>query len=536
MRKLMTFRGKSPRERGFVLMVMVFGMMLILSTVGLGVDAGVAYVVRTRLQAAVDASALAAARSLNTSLTTAQQISDASAVGTNFFNGNFPPAIFNTASSTVGISSAYGTTSSTLNTFYITADGATMAPTYFMKLFSQNRFRVTARATASRRDINVILVLDRSGSMNTTQAGTGQTACTIMKNSASSFVDLFSNNRDTLGLVVFNIGSSVAFAPASNFNAGMKAAISSLSCAGGTSPSNGLNRAYSQLQALGNPGKLNVIVLFTDGQANALTADFPVKMQSDTRYSAPNGSSPTTVAASPCKDAAGKVYGQAGWNPFKIGDANAGATNNTMRGAMAPGGNPDATGWTYGLFSYNDIAESNLLPSSTACAQTTASGLSGLSYARQDIAYIPATDFFGNATQGYRTDYDFTTGVRTSGQDTFASGHPYAGEIRPDSPRAMYNAGFNTTEDQGVRIRNDSTLNPMICTIGLGGNAGLPADAEMLIRLANVASGVSSTGTTINNTIYDSSRPSGNYVYAPTASQLSSAFMQVASFVAELAY
>jgi Flp pilus assembly protein TadG len=529
-------RGKSRRERGFVLVVMVFGMMLILSTVGLGVDAGVAYVARIRLQAAVDASALAAARSLNTSLTTSQQVSDAATVGTNFFNGNFPPGMFNTTSSAVAISSAYGTTSSTLNTFYITADGSTMAPTYFMKLFSHDRFKVTARATASRRDINVILVLDRSGSMNTTQAGTSQTACAIMKSSASAFVDLFSNNRDTLGLVAFNIGSSVAFAPSTDFNSGMKAAINALTCGGGTNTSNGLNRAYAQLQALNNPGKLNVIVLFTDGQANALTADFPVKMVSDTRYGIPNGTSNTTVAASPCQDAAGRVFGQAGWNPFKIGDPNAGSTDNTMRGAMAPGGNPDATGWTYGLFSYNDNAESNLIPSSTACAQTTASGLTGLSKSRQDIAYIPATDLYGNATQGYRTNYDFTTGVKTSGQDTFASGHPYAGQIRPDNPRAMYNAGYNAAENQGIAIRNDTTLNPMICTIGLGGNSGLAADSEMLIRMANVPSGLSPAGATITNGIYNSAKPSGNYVYAPSASQLSSAFAQVASFVAELAY
>lgn len=227
------------------------------------------------------------------------------------------------------------------------------------------------------------------------------------------------------------------------------------------------------------------------------------------------------------------MYGVPGWNPFAVGDPGAGSSPNTIRGTIAendPNGAPSATGYTSGPFNWTTTAQT-IVPNSGGCAYQYAYGYP---YAlRRDIAYIPNTDIYGNTTHGYRTDFDYWSQAHTSGQDSFPSG-PYSGKLRPDSIRTLFNAGYNTTESQGVTIRANNTLNPMIAAIGLGGNGSYPADAELLIRLANVPSGLDPSNNNITNTIYNSSRPQGIYVYSPSASQLANAFAQIASFLVEL--
>jgi hypothetical protein len=59
------FNLKSKKERGSILAVSTFGMLAFLLAVGLSVDIGHMYLVKTELQNAVDASALAGASALN---------------------------------------------------------------------------------------------------------------------------------------------------------------------------------------------------------------------------------------------------------------------------------------------------------------------------------------------------------------------------------------------------------------------------------------------------------------------------------------
>ena len=78
-------RGMVPRghrQRGMVMIVYTISMALIVLVLGLAIDGGVLYLIKGRLQAASDAGALAAARSLNLSLTPAQQDADAATAST----------------------------------------------------------------------------------------------------------------------------------------------------------------------------------------------------------------------------------------------------------------------------------------------------------------------------------------------------------------------------------------------------------------------------------------------------------------------
>ena len=494
------------QQRGIIILTFTVSLAFIILILGLAIDASLCYLIKGRLQSAADAAALAAARSLNLNQTQ-QQTADAQTASGNFFNADFPSGFLGTTTSTVTTTLVYGG-GNAQNTVSITAAAHVNAPAYFMRWLGYANVPVAANGTATRRDINLIMILDQSGSMTTTQPGTSQTACAIMKTSAASFVDMFSNNRDTMGLVVFNGANATAFAPSSNFNSGMKSAINNINCNGNTGTAGGLNRAYNELRTLNNPTKLNVIMLFTDGLAQSVAASFPIKRAADSRYG--DGASPYsntatlyTMPASSC--AVGLV---------------------TIAGGIEGGGSPTLTGASTGIFSNTNLSQPTVSGSGCSFAGST-------SRMRRDIAYIPDTDLYGNSTRGYRTHYDFTTNSFPAGQDIF-SGGAYANKLRPDMPQTIQNAAYNKAENQGITIRNDTTLNPMILTIGLGGNGAYPADSELLIRLANVPSGASPSGATIANTIYDYTRPQGYYVYSPDSVQLSAAFAKVASFLVQL--
>ena len=55
----------------------------------------------------------------------------------------------------------------------------------------------------------LMMVLDRSSSMTGIVAGTGQTACALVKTDAAAFVNYFAPGRDRLGLVVFGSAAYV---------------------------------------------------------------------------------------------------------------------------------------------------------------------------------------------------------------------------------------------------------------------------------------------------------------------------------------
>src|SRR6202012_4833763 len=116
---------------------------------------------------------------------------------------------------------------------------------------------------------------------------------------------------------------------------------------------------------------------------------------------------------------------------------------------------------------------------------------------RQDIAYMPTTDFYGNQTVGYTTVVG----------DYYTSG-PYSGQLRVDTPSAIQHAPPNAADSAASRIRADASFTPVIYSIGLGGTVTTgQVDPVFLNRVAN----------TLQSTSYNSSEAIGYYVYAPTA-------------------
>lgn len=476
------------RRRGFAIILTALMLTFIIPLVGLVIDVGIMYSIRARLSAACDAAALAAARSLAVGITLADQEAAARSRAETFFKANFPLGMMESSDRTVDIQ----VTEAANLTRTVTVKGSVAAPVYFMRMLGVPRSYVVAEGAASRRDVNVMLVMDRSGSLSA--AG----ACDDLESSAMAFAGMFANQRDRIGLITYGGTYKLDYAPTKYFKQSptLSSQIDKLhpgGCSGWTGSAQALWKGYEQLVNINEPGALNVLVFFTDGQPNTVTAEFNVKTQS----------TPESSAYSRCWDwTNNKRYSEAGWNPI----------NQKYQGYIAGGTwidglyNPEATAMP--------VAEERVFVTKPVGATGADKSYSddcryrGYSpYVVYDIAYYPLQDLYGNSMTGYK---DVTT---------YSSGHPYAGKIKIEA-KNIENAAVNAVDNAAARIRAkalNSSMPITIYVIGLGG-AGA-AEHELLKRIANAK----------DSTAFDDDAPTGLYLYAPSSAQLGTAFGQIAS-------
>ena len=499
-------REGNRRERGFVIPMTAALMVLLLPVVGLAIDAGVLYALKAKMSTAADAAAIAAARSLNVGLTLDAQRASAQAKAQAFFSANFRTGSWGTRNGSVTVE--VDESVSRTRTVKVTAQ--LDAPQYFIRFLGFNTSHILAIGKASRRDVNLIVVLDRSGSM--TDSVANGNACTTMKNASTNFVNMFAEGRDRLSLIGFGGSYYAAFGPATNFKTASPSIltqISAISCYGNTSTAMALWQAYQQLVTISEPGSLNLIVIFTDGYPNGVTANYPIRDQSDTssRYGYSDGyykwkasgtygpyiedttqtactstGASCSMEPSPCQDAAGNIWDRlktdtfsttryrrynSTWNTNWSPGSGVG-TAKTITGVLAQwaGDMYSVTnGDTAGLLQHVATSFSGSEPLVTTtnapgCAFNSSypgnNGGPKAQYIRRDVAYMPDTDIYGNSTiAGYKAVATYSSG-------------PWSGRKRVDVPMAVTGASFNAADNAASRIRNDTTLKPVIYAIGLG--------------------------------------------------------------------
>ena len=228
---LQRFRSSDAREKGFAMILTTIALTITIPVVGLGIDASLMYGIKARITSAADAAAISSARNLSVGLTIAQQESNALSTATRFFDANFPPGSFLTNTNRTITPSVAETA---YRTRTVTVDVTVTAPTLFMRYLNPNAVTVKTLGKASRRDVNVIMVLDRSGSM------TSNGGCPAMKAAASSFASRFANFRDRVGVVTFSTDYKVDFAlqnPPGDFqnsSTGIPAIANAINCTGAT--------------------------------------------------------------------------------------------------------------------------------------------------------------------------------------------------------------------------------------------------------------------------------------------------------------
>ena len=498
--------SSNKHERGASLILFTFlTVLVVIPMIGLAIDGSILFWTKAKLSAAVDAAALAAGRN---------PAADPNTIAAQYVNANFPPGWQGTTLSMPPPVVDFPQQS----TRRVTVNASVTVPAYFMGILGHKTSTVSAAAASSRRDANIILVLDRSGSM-------GGAACSTMKASAQTFVNYFADGRDRLGLVTFTAGANSDFpfpsatnpVPVTDFQTrsphNLNYYISQLVCGSNTNSAAALNLAYQEIQNLGAPAKasngaLNVIVFFTDGQPNGVTATFPIRDTADDRY----GSTDTGILKTPL---------DLGADPPKCGA-------NVLTGVIAQwSGGAVSTGTTVGLMQTTvPTTTANGCPGLSICNGDNvplipASGCTfndkGAAYMRRDIAYIPDKDLYGNPTIGYVTDPS----------DKVQTG-PYANgtNLRVDVPASVVHASLSTADAQAQAIIHDKLgYDPVIYVIGLGGAPDANVDFQTFLeRVANDP----------RSNIYDSSRPTGSFVFSPDYTQLAAAFQQVASQVLRL--
>jgi Flp pilus assembly protein TadG len=426
---MLTVKGNN--RRGSALLIVGLSMIVIVPAVGLAIDGADVYLVRVRLSQAVDAAALAGGRALVIGANDSAQTANAKTTATEYFNANFPAGFLGTTNVTVSPSVIENNTSHYRS---VVVTGSATAPVYFMGILKVTAPVIQISATATRRDVNCMLVLDRSYSMVMANA------IPDLQNAAALFVNnYFAPGRDNVGLLTFGGATYLAYPMSTNFLTGspnVPGLIGQLVGGGGTNTSQALSIAYQQLQALNKPGALNVIVLFTDGRPTAFTADFQSLLTKNT------GCDKTTSKLGFLT----VYFNTVTWVPV--------SSNGIFQAYDS---------------SITDASDTTIAPHSTGCAYYNNSA-----DVSQDVSAMPTQDYYGNSTNDGYESVDLT---------------------QIGTPTQVQAASVNAADSAGNRIRSDTTLYPVIMAIGLGGTDVYPPDPAFMQRLANTPTSTSFNST-----------------------------------------
>ncbi len=563
------FRSRpKKRESGMAVLLTVLTLPVVIGFTGLSIDAGVAYTIRGRLSAAMDAAALAAGRGLNLGSDVGSAQAAAISAATRFFNANFPAGYMQTDPATRTLTATFTQQQdghgNPTGVLIISVTGSVTAPTYFVQVLGIRSITIASTGTATRKAMVMSLVLDRSASMGSRDTAAGSipgsissssSSCESMVYSAIRFISNFTP-YDYVGMVSFDYTAHNDYPPSTNFKfggaAGVIQAIADIDCGNNTNTTAALELAYRQIQSINLPLAENVIVLFTDGVPNGVTADFPVRTSVDTRLG-PSGSTPTPPNSpsgnrTNCLDGAGTLTCVN--MPVACGNSPA-----TVHGVITQtcGFNVNSGG-RGGLYKAFDSDPNPSFPS--GCPR------SGMTMVNQTLAYIPDTDAFGNSTHGPWDGWLYQVNNKcapngtpiTSGNsacknlgdlwsnypgtgagapnNTFQSG-PYRFKFRPDLANTIGAVSMNTAVNEASKIRSDATYKIAIDTIYLQGNAGDPVDRQFLQLVSNQETILpiiyDAAAAPYPNPYYQASEQKGMYLATTSNLKLMQLFAQVAS-------
>jgi Flp pilus assembly protein TadG len=515
--------GTCGNESGVTLLVGIVSLLFIIPMVGLSIDTGILYAVKSRLQAAVDGASLAAARALSLGSTTDAQSASAKQNAVNWFYANFSNGNWGTSGTSMNTSS--------VNVFddphnahlrNVTVTASTNAPTYFMKWLGFNSVTVSASGNASRRDVVVMMVLDRSGSMQT--AG----VCGNMRTSAKIFTGQFAAGRDMIGLVSFSDNVTIHHAPSTDFQTQLgytnssgsgTGAIDTITCSGGTSTAQAISVAYNEIYKVNLPGALNVIMFETDGLPNTLTLSFW------------DGSRAGLASSSPCTDKNTKTiatgFKTTASLPAWAGVPSLGTGSYfTLQNYLVAGIYTADPSQSHTFDLANNYWSSNSYISSSS---TPNCYFNSYHSSTSDFAWWPAKDLWGNslspATNPYKT-------VTSDGSGHISNGSSWLN---------FHNAALNAADNAAYRARTNATIGVYFFGIGLGGSGTDTPDYILMQRMTNdpnpdnfnspakYQACASETGC-----VTYSNQNQGTFVFSSDASDLSRAFLSISSQILRL--
>ncbi|MYM35529.1 VWA domain-containing protein [Duganella sp. FT94W] len=249
------------------MVMVVISLVTLLAVVGLAFSAGLSYLVRSKLNAATDAAALAAARAISNGNNQSEQTANAKAAGQRFFAANFPPNYLMANATLNDIGVAFSGSEVT-----ITVSASATLPTVLFCGFASGVLTPSVLTETKRKDLDMVLVMDVSGSLAPSASN--------VRSSAITFLNQFNVTRDRVGLVRFAFGGIVddpIRQTARGFDrASMTNHIKAYTFSGATASAEGMYWARQQINSVPtanlNRSNLRVIVFFSDGTPNSIGA------------------------------------------------------------------------------------------------------------------------------------------------------------------------------------------------------------------------------------------------------------------------
>jgi len=256
------FQRQPQKQRGAVLVMVVLAMLVLLALVGLIVDGGLAYLVKARLNAAVDSAALAGARAVPAGKNESEQRASAIKAAATFFAANIPENYLLSRPKLLS-------TKVSFDKGQVTVDVHAEAPmpVSVMQLMGFTSLNPVAYAQTIRKDLDMAFVVDTSGSLSTSAAA--------VRASAKSFLNKFSVEQDRVGLIHFASGAIVdnpiIIGDRGFDRNAMVSKIDGFKFVGNTASVEGMWHARNELNKIPllSRSSLRVIVFFSDGAPTA---------------------------------------------------------------------------------------------------------------------------------------------------------------------------------------------------------------------------------------------------------------------------
>lgn len=262
------------KQKGQIFIMTALSLVVLIGSVGLAIDSGQGYMIKAKLNAAVDSAAVAAARAVTQGADQAAQRASAQQAAREFFAANYPAGY-------LGSTPTFPDPTVTFDQGKVTIDAAAsaVAPVSFMRVLGFNILNVNASSQTIRRDLDMAFVVDTSGSMNPSRAQ--------VKANSKLFLTKFNTTLDRMALIHFSYGAVVddAIRPVlRGFDrTSMNTHIDNFNFSGLTNSAEGFWNARDQLNriALVNRSSLRVIVFFSDGAPNTVASIFTFKKPGD---------------------------------------------------------------------------------------------------------------------------------------------------------------------------------------------------------------------------------------------------------------
>ncbi len=286
---------RARSESGQAIVIVIAALMVLLSITGLVIDFGSAFYASRHLQASADAAALAGAQELPDTNLAIQVAKDYSGG-----RGKKNDAIrLDEAKVTVFakcITSAPGCAPNNA----IQVEQVMHHKTAFLKILGLNEIVLHTKSVAcspcESKPLDIMLVLDRTGSMCEDHNGNSDPACTDLNNARNglkTFLSFFDSKSQYIGFAVFPPGTSCGTPDTNDYNSTTSPyvlvplssdyklpggglnnnsnLIKTINCqkgGGRTAYATALEKAQAELDAHGRPNVKDIIVFMSDGAAN----------------------------------------------------------------------------------------------------------------------------------------------------------------------------------------------------------------------------------------------------------------------------